>query len=91
MQGGTTMRPRNQLNRLAAAAGVLLVPLAMLLVALLVRVDTLSAFRSGRPSALELSLDVQTAARWAIVAGLSVTAAVVTLALVAPHSDRTHP
>jgi hypothetical protein len=74
-----------QLSRLAGAAGVLLVPMVLLLAELLIRVDSLTALRLGRASAVDLNLDVETVVRWATVAGLLAVAAVVGWAPVWRH------
>lgn len=66
-----------QLSRTAGAIGILLGPLALLLAALLIRVDSLTALRLGRAGAVDLNLDVETLVRWAAVAGLLFAAAVI--------------
>jgi hypothetical protein len=71
------MRDRRHLLHIAAAAGILLVPLAMLIVALVIRTDTLTAFRHGLPAAVDLNLDAETAVRWTVVLALLAVAGLV--------------
>ena len=66
-----------RLSRLAGAAAILFVPLAVLLVVLLIRADDLVQHTTVRLGALDLSVDAQTAVRVVVSAGLLAAAAVV--------------
>ncbi len=71
MRTSTRISPR--LGRLAGAVAILFVPMAVLSAVLLARVADLG----GAAGTLGLTLDVQTAARLAVAAGLAVAGAVV--------------
>ena len=73
MRTSTRLSPR--LGRLAGAAAILFVPMAVLLAVLLARVDDVGG---GTPSGtLGLSFDAQTAVRIAVATGLAVAGVVV--------------
>ncbi len=64
------MQSPSGLRRSAASAGVLLVPLALLLAGLAVQLAQPGGRLGAHPAAHDLTMDVDTAVRWLLVAGL---------------------
>jgi hypothetical protein len=82
------MREVDKRDRLTGAAAILVIPLAAMLVALLIRVDTFGGFRTVRPAALDFNLDVQAAVRWVVAAGLLLATAVIARAVLRTRGSR---
>jgi uncharacterized membrane protein YtjA (UPF0391 family) len=64
------MHREDYLKRPAASAAVFLIPLVLLLVGLVVRLAQPGGRLGARPAALDFSMDVTTAVRWLVVAGM---------------------
>ncbi len=69
------MRVPQQLSRVAGEAGVLLIPLALLLAGLLIRLETVGGGRVFHPAAADLNMDVDVILRLLLAGSLAGIAA----------------
>jgi hypothetical protein len=69
-RGDPAMHGSSVLKRSAASAGVLLIPLALLLAGLAAQLAQPRGRFGAHPAAHDLTMDVDTAVRWLLVTGL---------------------